>query len=283
VKVIHPPSFTFFCEGLKQVSLPGEVACLSEENQFMIAFNHTVAPGDYSFAIDCEIPTGVPDRTEFSVLLIDRLGFVQDAAMNIAGPIPIDSLIAQVPSFPYGFKWYPDTIVGGRVYLLEFTISIEQDVPSDPAYPPMIGEILFTLPEGFVHDIQTVSDFTNADELFEPLSKRVVDFTMQDRVRFKVDNGQYADSPATPLIIKKNMYSFRFPVIVPKQMPAKNIWFVSICDIDEGCSSPDDASVLLNFPIAGFQIGETHKLTKPKAISFTSLLSTAAIAALLML
>jgi len=267
VEVRHPTTFTYFCDSFYQVSLPGEVACETYQESFRLAFNHSVAPGDYSFSILAKIPVDIPDETEFSVLLIDRHGDVQDAAMNVPGPPVKDNLIIYVPTDQVGFKWFPEKIVGGQVFYVEFVLTFEQDVPPDPSDAPVIGEILFTLPTGFVHDIRTIGDVTNSDDMWEPPGGMKVDFTQLDRVRITVDNGQYTDEPEIAKIIKKNSYAFSFPVIVPMIMPTTNIWVVSVCGIGGGCSSPNDADVLLSFPLAGFQIGQVHPLTGRKPVS----------------
>lgn len=267
VEVRHPTTFTYFCDSFYQVSLPGEVACETYQESFRLAFNHTVAPGDYSFSILAKIPVDIPDETEFSVLLIDRHGDVQDAAMNVPGPPVKDNLIIYVPTDQVGFKWYPEKIIGGQVTFVEFVLTFEQDVPPDPSDAPVIGEILFTLPPGFVHDIRTIGDVSNQDDIWEPPGGRKVDFTMLDRVRITVDNGQYTDDPNIAKIIKKNSYAFNFPIIVPMIIPTTNIWVVSVCGIGGGCASPNDADVKLSFPLAGFQIGEVHPLTGRKPIA----------------
>jgi len=163
---------------------------------------------------------------------------------------------------------------GGAVTLVTFVLSFEQDVPPDPAEPPVIANILFTLPKGFMHDIRTMNDFQYDQEweLHEPPGTMVF-FQQLDRVRIRVDNGQWTNEVKT---IVKRAYSFSFPVIVPEIIPATNIWIVSVCKTnklangtfdDGGCMSPDDSSVLLNFPLAGFQIGDTHPHTKRTRVS----------------
>jgi len=228
-----------------------------------------VAPGDYSFSIEADIPVDIPDETEFSVLLYDRHGDVQDAAMNIFGPNVTDKLIIMVPTDQQGFKWQPPTIEAGSVTVVTFLLSFEQDVPPDPAEPPVIGNILFTLPKGFMHDIRVPNDFMY-DSDWAPFAEiggggPKIHYKQLDRVRLTVDNGQYSDEVKT--IIKKQ-YSFSFPVIIPEIIPTTNIWTVSVCSTEDGgCMSPEDSSVLLNFPLAGFQIGDTHPHTKRTRVS----------------
>jgi hypothetical protein len=273
VEVTHPFMFLFYCGGddnagrigFRKISLPGEIACKTFDNRFMLAFNHTLVPSDYSFTMLAEIPADIPERTEFSVSLIDRHGQVQDARMNIPGPQVSDNLIARVPmeTEGEGLLWMPDTIQPGEVYFFEFKISLEQDVPTDPANPPQLGEILFQLPEGYVHELLTFEDFWNLDDIPTPDNYNP-DFTQQDRVRFLVDNGEHN---VRPLQIKKGQYSFRFPVRVPMQMPKVNIFVVVLCKPGGGCSSPDDSGVLLTFPLAGPSMGQQHMLTVKKTQS----------------
>lgn len=156
-------------------------------------------------------------------------------------------------------------------HLLDFTIILEMDAPPDPSDPPMLGELLFTLPQGIAHDVRSLEDIVNFDQM-PVISGRWVDFTRMDRIRIKLDNSN---------TIKKRSYTFQFPVFVPKKMPASNIWVVSLCGLDGGCWSPYDADVLLNFPIAGFQIGEIHPLAAQDEEAAAGSLVVAVIAALL--
>jgi hypothetical protein len=287
LEVRHPPTFGFFCDSFMQVSLPGEVACQVDDGRFRLAFNNTVAPGEYSFSITADIPADAAGESkEFSIFLIDRHGDTQDAKINFGGPMITDQLIISVPGENAGFKWYPEEIIAGEVTYVEFTLNFEQDVPTDPSDPPKIGEILFTIPRGFVHDIRTISDVTNVNDLFEPPGGPIIDYTQMDRVRIKVDNGQYQPPTAgagnntqpTALTIKgKTSYAFRFPVIVPRIIDPWNIWVVSVCDINGGCSSPEDSGVKLNFPLAGFQVGDIHPLTARRPQADAGMLSLLAV------
>merc|ERR1711869_2891 len=114
-------------------------------------------------------------------------------------------------------------------------------------------------------------------KLHEPNTGPIIDYTQMDRVRVAVNNGQY-DEPEvdskgnstkpTTQQIQKGTYAFRFPVVVPEIIDPWNVWVVSICNTNGGCSSPGDTDVLLNFPLAGFQVGDVHPLTSKKAVSF---------------
>merc|ERR1712025_690753 len=192
-------------------------------------------------------------------------------------------LSVSIPGDHVGFLWYPEQIAAGQVTEVMFRLQFDNPVPPDPSDPPLIGELLFTLPRGFVHDIRTISDVVNQGNgggpgLHEPQTGPIIDYTQMDRIRVAVNNGQYDEpevdskqpnktKPATNQI-QKGTYAFRFPVIVPEIIDPWNICVVSICNTNGGCSSPGDTDVLLNFPLAGFQIGDVHPLTSKKAVSF---------------
>jgi len=59
--------------------------------------------------------------------------------------------------------------------------------------------------------------------------------------------------------IDAGTYKFTFPAKMPcctdADMPRNNVWYVSLCQ-DQLCFSPDDATVILTFPIAGFAMNE---------------------------
>jgi hypothetical protein len=289
--VHHPTAFGFDCTRFSQISLPGEVACKvftqpggQGAGQFGLAFNHTVAPGEYSFTIVADLPVDAAGNSqEFSIILIDRHGNVQDAKMNFGGPTISDMLSISIPGDHAGFLWYPERIAAGSVTEVMFLINVENPIPPDPSDPPLIGELLFTLPRGFVHDIRSINDVKNEAQsggtLSEPPTGPIIDYTQMDRVRIAVNNGQYdppeVDSsgnktkPATNQI-QKGTYAFRFPVVVPEIIDPWNVWVVSICSTNGGCSSPGDTDVMLNFPLAGFQDGDVHPLTSKKALSIAT-------------
>jgi hypothetical protein len=285
--VHHPTAFGFDCTRFNQISLPGQVACKVFEGrgQFGLAFNHTIAPGEYSFTIVADLPVDAAGNSqEFSVILIDRHGNVQDAKMNFGGPTISDILSVSIPGDHTGFLWYPEKIQAGSVTEVMFLLNFDNPVPPDPSDPPLIGELLFTLPRGFVHDIRTISDVKNEGQtgqnLHEPPTGPIIDYTQMDRVRVAVDNGQYQppevdnknpnQTRPTTNQIQKGTYAFRFPVIVPEIIDPWNIWVVSICNTNGGCSSPGDTDVLLNFPLAGFNVGDVHPLTSKKTLSFAT-------------
>merc|ERR1712151_1149173 len=70
-------------------------------------------------------------------------------------------------------------------------------------------------------------------------------------IRLDATNPDYAIPPGT--------YKFTFPAKMPcctdADMPKNNVWYVSPCS-DQLCFSPDDATVVLTFPIAGFALNE---------------------------
>merc|ERR1712139_131721 len=172
--VHHPTAFGFDCSPgrFRQISLPGEVACKVFEGRgrFGLAFNHSVAPGEYSFTIVADLPVDAAGNSqEFSVILIDRHGHVQDAKMNFGGPTISDILSVSIPGDNVGFLWYPEKIQANQVTEVMFVLNFDNPVPPDPSGPPLIGELLFTLPRGFVHDVQKITDVKNEAQTGTPL------------------------------------------------------------------------------------------------------------------
>merc|ERR1711964_120766 len=86
--------------------------------------------------------------------------------------------------------------------------------------------------------------------------------------RFPVAPGQdWADTTDTARIriflddsddittILADTYRFSFPVMMPPTIPENNVWYVSLCD-DRTCRQPGDRSVVVSFPMAGFDLYE---------------------------
>ena len=115
--------------------------------------------------------------------------------MNFGGPTISDMLSISIPGDHAGFLWYPERIAAGSVTEVMFLINVENPIPPDPSDPPLIGELLFTLPRGFVHDIRSINDVKNEAQsggrLSEPPTGPIIDYTQMDRVRIAVNNGQY--------------------------------------------------------------------------------------------
>merc|ERR1712032_1211340 len=74
-----------------------------------------------------------------------------------------------------------------------------------------------------------------------------VDFSLVDRLLIRLDPNK--EIPA-------GTYEFRFPITVPEQIPAYNVWLVTFCrhSSDSDCLGRSDSVV--TFPLAGFRIGE---------------------------
>merc|ERR1712217_533731 len=116
-------------------------------------------------------------------------------------------------------------------------LTFEQDTTN-------IKAILITFPELFIHDVQ------NLNRQFPVASgQEWADTTYQDRIKIRLDaSGDHTTIPA-------GMYRFNFPALVPTQIPANNVWFLSLCD-DISCSQPRANTVLVSFPLVGFEIGQ---------------------------
>merc|ERR1712176_769867 len=65
----------------------------------------------------------------------------------------------------------------------------------------------------------------------------------------------YLDDSDDSTTVFADTYRFSFPVQVPTEIPANNIWFVSLCS-DRMCSAPGDRNTIVSFPMDGFDLGE---------------------------
>jgi hypothetical protein len=109
----------------------------------------------------------------------------------------------------------------------------------------------------FVSAVESVKDVENlkalpVDESTSSTGGEWVDFTRLDSIKIYVDN---------KVKIPKGEYWLRFPVYVPLQITAHNVWYVSFCGVTGGCGSRDDSGVIVSLPMAGFDVGEAHPST----------------------
>merc|ERR1719443_1315904 len=82
-----------------------------------------------------------------------------------------------------------------------------------------------------------------------------LDFSNPSRIRMKLDTEQSAT-------LAPGRYRWEYPIYVPPRLPAYNIWTMTFCRPAEGddphdtCFSNDDSTVIVSFPMAGFDVGQ---------------------------
>jgi len=251
LEVVMPPGFETFCDGinLKKISMPDSLGCHVVDPELLkLQFNNTLVPGEYSFGLTVTPPIKTPLDNMFSLILYDRFGMVQDAAMNLAGR-PIQKGL-RIRAFP--LKWTSSQV--GQESAITIGFNILEELPDRAIYPELqIGEILINFPVGFVHAVEREAFVEVVNKQLPLLNNGWLDYTQMDRLRFFIDTDIRRGG------IKTGEYRFVFPAWVPPTMPAFNCWQISLCrEGAGGCMTPGDPSVLLTFPIPGFNFGEVH-------------------------
>lgn len=192
----------------------------------------TMSAGNYAFALYASAPKQTPVINLFSILVYDALGQVLDAAMDMPGL----KLLTNVQLSDQPLKWTradPDT-------RSEITMgfSLENDLPGDRR----ITCVMLVFPKGFMlHSPPTVQVSSNLP-LFP---ERGIDVAQKDQLKFYLDTSRELPSGDQP-------FDFKFPVIVPQNLPPWNIWQLVLCRRND-CA---DQYVLVTFSQAGFRFGE---------------------------
>merc|ERR1712060_474757 len=239
------------------ISLPDTGGCeVIDMQNIMIYLNSTIVPSEYAFAFHIVPPTSTPFRNQLSIILKDRLGDVRDAAIDLEGePIREKLKIRALP-----LHWTASR--EGRTSLVTLGFEALEPLPDLIVAPnQQVAEILISLPVGFYHLVNRLTDFTlgfTKDDM--PLRQDdYLDYMQKDRLRIILNLSQTSWTT-----IKVGTFAFRFPVLVASPLPIFNVWMLSLCQGGPyggpisagGCQRISDSSVLATFAMPGFKIGE---------------------------
>jgi len=250
--VTIPDEFAPDCSDgkLELIALPDSGGCDdSDPMHLVIAINSTIVPAEYTFAFQVTPPLVTPVQNQISIVLKDRYGNVRDAAVDMPGVEIQEKLrIAAKP------LWWTQSRPG---WPSRITCAFEalEPLPDYIVAPnQQISEILISLPSGFTHLVDTITDFTILNDDM-PLAdgNTWLDYMAKDRLRVILNLNQ-----SSWTTLKSGIYSFQFQVRVPDPMPIFNVWHISLCrpNFPGGCSRISDPAVLINFAIPGFRIGQ---------------------------
>jgi hypothetical protein len=243
IAVEPPQGYQLSCssEGaLAQISLPGGTPDCTDD-PLTLMLNETLVSGDYAFGIFADMPPETPAPNNFNLIIRDREGNVVDAMYGIPGK-NIVPLKVGTPTLSWARS------EAGQPSLITVGITFEQDTE-------MVKALLITFPDNFIHDIQKPTDVRNLNKRFPvAASTDWADTLHTDRIKILLDD---TDDVTT---IMADTYKFNFPVLVPcctqADMPRDNVWYLSLCQ-SRSCRKPTDTgSVLVAFPMAGFNLGE---------------------------
>jgi len=247
VEISKPEAFQSRCNvaTVSTISLPPVLNCDVHKTKIVLTLSGTLQGGEYAFAIIVKTPSKTPALNEWSLLLKSQMGFVQDAAMSIPGKTIHPEL--KMVSTP--LRWTSSDAGQASTITMGFVVA-------EKILPNKLGDLLITLPENFAHAIEqecSVESINGALPLLASVDGacKWVDIQLADRVVIRLDPNQEVP-PGT--------YELRFPVTVPEQMPAYNVWLLTFCQPVTGtgaCLQAHSPNALATFPSAGFSFGNT--------------------------
>eukprot|EP00746_Dinoflagellata_sp_MGD_P007253 gnl/MRDRNA2_/MRDRNA2_114325_c0_seq1.p1 gnl/MRDRNA2_/MRDRNA2_114325_c0~~gnl/MRDRNA2_/MRDRNA2_114325_c0_seq1.p1 ORF type:complete len:3111 (-),score=557.15 gnl/MRDRNA2_/MRDRNA2_114325_c0_seq1:74-8965(-) len=257
VWVVAPKDFVVFCKGVRRISVPGgscedhahwtslgQAPSVMDDGVMMeqitrLTLNDRLLIGDYAFSISGHMPkvTPGPGQLDNTFVLIVRgeTGNVLDAAYGIPGReiVPIN-VGMPVLAWSLSEAERPSDITLG------FTLGADTEPVEQGA------SVLFIFPERYLHIISNPGEFHSIAGSFPGRqSGEWLDYSHPGAIQIMAEPGS---------VVKKGQYRWKFPVIVPFEMPPHNIWHVILC-ADHKCKSPDDPSAVVSFALAGFNLG----------------------------
>mmetsp|Transcript_66823 Transcript_66823/g.211492 ORF Transcript_66823/g.211492 Transcript_66823/m.211492 type:complete len:218 (+) Transcript_66823:3-656(+) len=178
----------------------------------------------------------------FSVVLVGRYQAIEDAAMDIPGqPLLTGYSIQATP-----LSWTASEAAQASSITMGFQVNNE--IPLD-----RLGKVLLTFPDNFAHAIERECNVEVLDTSLPLLAQdsgqcSYIDIRNLDRLLIHLDPNK---------VIPPGSYQFRFPVTVPEQMPAYNVWLITFCGSSStSCLQPHGSEAMLTFSLAGFHLGE---------------------------
>jgi hypothetical protein len=202
--------------------------------------------GTYAFAVTVDLPATTPAMNYFNVIIQDQANSVVDARYALLAQ-PLVNMGVEKPSLAWS-RADP-----GQPTMVRIGITFTEDTQG-------LQALLIMLPDNFDHAVVIPIDVQNLNSRF-PLTPGFdwVDYSQPDRIKIFLDDSEDVTT------IPADTYTWMFPVMMPVNVPQVNLWFISLCD-DRECAQPDDRSVKVSFPLAGFNINEIS----PEALRVTA-------------
>jgi len=238
ISIVPPAGFLLTCsvEGsMKTISLPGgRPNCIDDPLQLQL--QEPLTRGTYAFAITADLPPQTPEVNTFNIIIQDQYNKVVDSAYGVIGE-EIVNIGAESPTLAWS-RADP-----GQPTMVTVGITFTEDTSN-------LQALLIMLPDNFQHDVQIPIDVQNLNSRF-PLAPGVewADTSESNRIKINLDDAEDVTT------IPADTYRFSFPVLMPPDVPRRNIWFLALCS-DRSCRQPSDRQVVVSFPIAGFALYE---------------------------
>jgi len=249
--ITMPAGFSPDCaEGssLEPIALPESGGCLVlDQRNVLVYLNSTIGPAEYCFGFYITPPAATPIRNELSIILKDRTGAVQDAAVELPGMRILEKLRIR-ENLLFWTSTKPN-----RASVITIGFEVMETLPDLIVAPDQqISEVLIELPTGFTHLVEKLTDFQLMNEDMPLKENAWLDYFQKDRLTITMNLNRTSWTT-----LKSGSYGFRFSVMVPSPLPTYNVWHVSLCspNYPGGCSRKSDPAVMATFAIPGFKLG----------------------------
>jgi hypothetical protein len=237
ITVEPPTNYRLRCsaEGaLKQGSLPGTKPGCTDE-PLVLSLTQTLKRGQYSFAVEVDLPAQKSVPNNFNLIIRDRDHKVVDANYALEG---VD--LVEAPLTSPDFSWSSAT--PGLVSFITIGIEFKE------TYETPVKCVLINFPDKFPLAINKPKDVVNGNPSFPLSMSRSGGWAewLQETLRI-FSTGQR---------IYRGYYSWTFPVGVPlDSVPNVNVWYLTLCSTED-CAGPKSAEAIVAFPMQGFVLGE---------------------------
>jgi hypothetical protein len=247
------------------ITLPASGGCRTELGgaRIIVFINSTIVPAEYAFGYYVTPPLDTPPRNTLSITLKDKYGNVRDAATDLPGyPMREKLKIKSVP-----LRW--DISSPGRTSLVSVGFDVIEDLPDNVVAPnQQVFTILFTLPVGFIHLVEDVTDFQILNEEMPLATPQFINFLAKNHIILYLNPNQTSWNS-----LKAGEYTFKFPVLIPDILPAYNVWQTTLCRPRYGpCDRVSSPASLVNFVETGFVFEEvwTNPVTSAPKVGVTA-------------
>jgi len=255
IRVIYPRSIVILCDGafFEAVALEGQIDCYNNAKlgMFDLVMARPMPPGMQAFTVTATPPDAVddPGGNIFKILVYTPEGKVVDAAMNVPGNRIEHGITLSALELIWGSS------DGGKASQISVGFELLAEMPE--VEPPLMSEVVVTLPETFEHVVTRASHIEVLGAPFPFRNPNWLNVDNPRQVKLLMDEKAVATLPL-------GLYRFSFPALLPSKMPKFNVFLVSICGpnldgTNATCSGdPQDARVITTFPLAGFELGDEH-------------------------
>jgi hypothetical protein len=262
IRVGYPKSIVIDCNGgfFYPIALEGQVECrnMPQLGYFELEMARPLPPGQQAFAVTSMCPDQVREQNSFYIVVRNPLGQVVDAAMEVPGYKIIHGLKVSALDIIWGYA------NPGQQSVISMGFELLEELPDQS--PPIISEIVVTIPRDFEHRVVRAS---NIESLASPIPLR------KDISPFDVTNLRkvvmFLDEEKTSKL-EVGRYSFSFPLLLPSRMPKYNVYTITLCGpnpagVNASCTGQDDQRALVSFPLSGFAM----RTASPQANQFMAI------------